>query len=399
MWGNSVMIYKVGFWILTAVVAGCMITGALILNSYDKHPLDILFQVLGTSDDVRDIHHHYAWLPNHYTDNLEPSSYSYAENVETLEDFYDWKYTPGGVLAIYDDRPTVNDVTYDGAEVVETHDRNKYTLSKITMPSFFDPEVVIFYELLPNTDAPYDAVLVIPGSGHSGALDVLGESGPWQEYYYHDGIAKTLVEADYAVYVIELRGYGERAIDVGMACNNKGHPPTCSSFAVEDKMTVFGISMGDIRTDEITQVLAYVESRSYTRDVSVAGLSLGADLTVNQAIINGDVVDAVVMASGMQSVIHAPLNMESNNSEMMISCCDTVDRLATIPPMPAYVSFGMQETTAFRWEAESGYTGNFLAEVYQLHNAPDNFHYVAHDGPHGYHVESVLAFLDMHLGK
>ena len=392
------MNYKAGFWVLFMVVVGCMLTGVLILNSYDKHPSDILHRVLGTSDGTGSIHH-YEWLPDHYTANLMPPPYSYAENVETLEDFYNWKYATGGVLAIYGDRPTVHNMTYDGAEVVETHDRDKYTLSKITMPSFFDSEIVIFYELLPNTDAPYNAVLVIPGSGHSGALDVLGEPGPWQEYYYHDGIAKTLVEAEYAVYVIELRGYGERAIDVGMACNNKVHPATCSAFAVRNKMSAFGISMRDIMTDEITQVLAYVESRPYTRDVSVAGLSLGADLAANQAIINDDVVDVVVMASGVGSVLHSPLNMETGGRPEMISCCDTVDRLATIPPMPAYVSYGLQEATVFRWEAESGYTGNFLAEVYQLHNASDNFHYVAHNGPHKYHAESVLAFLDMHLGK
>lgn len=393
------MSYRLGFWVLSMILAGCVIAGYLILDSYGKSPSDVLHRVFGISDDIRDIQLHYAWLPDHYTAHVGPLPYSYTGNVETLKDFYDWKHAPGGVLAEYEDRPTTRDVTYGGVEIMETQHRDSHRFAKHAMLSFFDTETILFYELLPNSDsAQHDAVFVIPGSGHTGAADVLGEQGRWQGYYYQDGIARTLAEAGYAVYVIELRGYGERALDVGMACNTKGDPSTCSSFAVENKMAVFGLDMGDIRTDEITQVLAYIESRSYIRDVAVAGLSLGAGLAANQAIINGDVVDAVVMASGVMSSVYSPLNMEMGGSET-VSCCDTVDRLATIAPMPAYVSFGKQETTAFRWEAESGYTGSFLADVYWLHNASGNLYYMAHDGPHQYHVDSVLDFLDMHLGR
>ena len=64
-----------------------------------------------------------------------------------------------------------------------------------------------------------------------------------------------------------------------------------------------------------------------------------------------------------------------------------------------YVSFGKQETTAFRWEVESGYTGSFLADVYLLHNASENFYYIVHNGTHEYHTDSVLDFLSTHLGR
>lgn len=393
------MSYRLGFWVLATILAGCVIAGYLILDSYGKSPSDVLHRVFGILDGIRDMQSHYAWLPDHYAAQVGLLPYSYTKNVETLGDFHDWKHAPGGVLAVYEDRPTTRNATYGGVEIMETHHRDSYRLIKHTMPSFFDAESIIFYELLPNLDsAQYDAIFVIPGSGHTGAADVLGEQGRWQGYYYQDGIGKTLAEAGYAVYVVELRGYGERALDVGMACNTQENPSTCSSFAVENKMAVFGLDMGDIRTDEITQVLAYIESRSYIRNVAVAGLSLGAGLAANQAIINGDVVDAVVMASGVGSTVYSPLNMESGGSET-VSCCDTVDRLATLAPMPAYVSFGTQESTAYRWEAESGYTGSFLADVYRLHNASENFYYIAHNGTHQYHIYSVLDFLDMHLSR
>ena len=389
--------YKSGFWVL----AGVLVIGSLSIVVglqvvYDKTPLDILNRAIQpprpTADD-------YAWLPDHYTADIEDPPHSYAKNVETLGDFYEWRERPDGVLAGYRDRPDVHDVTEYAAELVESRETSGYTLNKLAMPAFFDPETITFYELLPGTEqSRYNAVLVIPGSGHQGALDVLGEPGPWKGYYYQDGIAKLLAEEGYAVYVVELRGYGERAMDVGMACNTIGHPTTCSSFAVENKMSAFGIDMNDLRTDEITQVLAYAESRSYIDKIAVAGLSLGANLAANQAIISGDVVDAAVMASGIVSVLYSPLNMEAGPSYYQSSCCDTLDHIATIAPMPVYLSYGKQESGGFRWNAEGGFTNEFFVDVYALHKESDNLHYFVHDGKHEYHVPSVLDFLDTHVG-
>ena len=391
------MNYKRGFWIL----AGVLILGSLSIvvglqAVYDKTPLDILYRVIQSPGSKAD---HYAWLPDHYTLNMEIAPHAYARNVETLDDFYEWRDRPDGVLAGYRDRPGVHQVTEQTAELVESKTTAGYTLNKFAMPAFFDSEVITFYELLPSTGGPvYNAVLVIPGSGHQGALDVLGEPGPWQGYYYQDGIAKLLVEEGYAVYAVELRGYGERAIDVGMACNTKGNPMTCSSFAVENKLLTFGIEMSDLRTDEITQVLAYAKSRPYIDTIAVAGLSLGAGLAANQAIVNGNVVDAAVMASGIGTALYSPLNMEAGPTYYQSSCCDILDHIATIAPMPIYVSYGKQESTSLRWHAESGFVDEFLTGVYALHGEPDNFYYFVHDGEHEYHTPSVLDFLDMHIG-
>lgn len=386
-----------GFWILAVVLAACVVGAALILYAYDKSVWDVVRHVLGTKDRVEI---EYMWLPDSYTAHVEPPPYSYAGNVETLEDFYEWKDTPGGVLATYEDRPTAHEVPHDGAETVEVHNRDGYTLSKITMPSVFADETVIFYELLPDTNSvQYNAVFLIPGTGHGGALDVLGEPGPWDEDYYQDGMAQTLAKAGYATYVIELLSYGERAIYVGSACGKVERSPECSPIAVLNKLTAFGIDIADIWTDEVTQVLSYVESRPYTRDVAVGGLSLGAALASNQAIINSDVVDAVVMAGRITSQIHSPLATDDPDPHI-VSCCDVTDIVATIAPMPAYTSVGTQENVLIlRWEAEEGYVGSFLSDVYRLHNMSENFRNVVHDGGHAYHAETVLEFLDAHLGR
>ena len=391
------MNYKRGFWVL----AGVLILGSLSIvvglhTVYNQTPLNILYRAIPSLDPRAD---HYAWLPDHYTADLEILPHSYSRNVVTLDDFYEWKDRPDGVLAEYWDRTNVHEVTEQAAELMESKTTSGYTLNKFAMPAFFDPEVITFYELLPSTDAStYNAVLVIPGSGHQGALDVLGEPGPWRGYYYQGGIAKILVEEGYATYVVELRGYSERTIDVGMACNTRGDPTTCASHAVQHKMRSFGIDMNDLRTDEITQVLAYVESRPYIDRIAVAGISLGGGLATDQAIINGDVVDATIIASGIVTTFNSPLNIESGPVYGQSLCCDTLDYIATVAPKPIYVSYGKQEATLFRWHAESGFAEEFLAGVYALHEEPDSFYYIAHDGEHEYHMPSVLDFLDKHIG-
>lgn len=390
------MSYKKGFWTLAGILVFGMLSTAAVLYVYDKNPLNVMYRVvLGPEPNAAD---HYVWLPDHYTADLEnPPPHSYNRNVKTLDDFYEWRDEQDGVLAKYQVRPGVHNITEHTAELVESKTAAGYTTNKFIMPALFDPETIIFYELLPDTGAStYNAVLVVPGSDHPGALDVLGESGPREDHYYQDGIAKRLVEEGYAVYVIELRGYGERAMDVGTVCKDTVNPTGCSSVVTEYKLLTFGIDMNDLRTDEITQVLAYAESRPYIGRIAVAGLSLGASLAANQAIINRNVVDAAVMASGTGTVLYSPLGTHPVYAQAL--CCDTLDQVATAAPMPMYISFGKHETVLFRWHAESGFVNEFLTGVYELHGKPNNFDYLAHDGGHEYHIPSVLDFLNRHVG-
>ena len=114
----------------------------------------------------------YATLPDHYYDDVELVPHSFNKNVKTLDDFEKWKNGP--VLDDKRNRPTVLDVSYD-ASLIETIDREQYVIEKFTMDAS-DLEQILFYKITPNdNNVIHNAVLVIPGSGHQGALDVLGE--------------------------------------------------------------------------------------------------------------------------------------------------------------------------------------------------------------------------------
>ena len=172
---------------------------------------------------------------------------------------------------------------------------------------------------------------------------------------------------------------------------------TCTGLAFYNHLTHVGIDLHDIQTDEITQILAYIHSQDDIDKIAVAGLSLGGFHTVVQGIVNSDHIDALVVASGTGSLLHAPISKFLPPSNGYLLCCDTVDKLITVAPMPLYVSFGTQEGTISGREASTGYTEEILTGAYKLHNMSENFTYHLHDGGHEYHVPSIINFLAKHL--
>ena len=397
--------YKAGFWILACIIFCGLVLLFGALYVYDRSFDDIWERATFRLNLPDTSTEPYTYLPDHYYDRVVfPLPHSYHD-IKSVDEFEKWRDTPGGILSKWEDRPTTADMSVDiEPEVVAVYERTDYTLTKFHMQSFFDPEVAIFYEIIPNSksengsgsdDKIYDAVFIIPGSGHTGALDVLGEDGPWASHYYQHGVAQDIAREGYATYVIELRGYGERAIDAGSGC--KAGDLICSSILAEKKLGSLGISMNDLRTDEITQMLAWVDSRPYTDNIAVAGLSLGGALALDQAIVNADVIDAVVIASGISSQLHSPLSMGASGRDMT-HCCDVPDYAVTIAPMPAYVSYGLRDPETL-WEVDTAHTASMMADAYELHNKSENFWYVVHEGGHVYDTESVLAFLEIHISN
>ena len=395
--------YKTGFWMLVCVIFCGLVLMFSALYVYDQSVDDIWERAVFRLNLHDTSTAPYTYLPEHYYDRVVfPLPHSY-HGITSVDEFEKWRDTPGGILSKWEDRPTTADMSADiEPEVVEVYQKTNYTLTKLNMQSFFDPEVIIFYEVIPtpkpesgssNDGKIYDAVFIIPGSGHTGALDVLGEDGPWMSHYYQHGIAQAIAREGYATYVIELRGYGERAIDAGSGC--KADDLRCSSVLAEKKLGSLGISMNDLRVDEITQILAWIDSRPYTNNIAMAGLSLGGSLALDQAIVNADVIDAVVIASGISSKLHSPLSMGASGRDMT-HCCDVSDYAVTIAPMPAYVSYGLQDPETL-WEVDTTHTANMMTDAYNLHNKPENFWYVVHEGGHSYDTESVLDFLKTHM--
>ena len=393
------MRYRAGFYVLAAIVAIMLFSGIFILVSFDKSLSYVLNRVLyglfsapAGSDAV-------VFLPQYYYEDLDVLPHMYHRHVKTLDDFHEWKSGP--VLEGYMARPTVHQVPHNYT-MVFSEERDGYVLSKFTMHTFY-PDDIIFYKLIPSITSDQQsargAVLVIPGSGNQGARDVLGEPSHVSSYYYQEEIARHLVMEGYIVYTIELHGYGERELDAGSACKNRTEYErlVCSATQLENRLAMYGVSLFDIQADEITQVLAHMVYDEQAEEIAVVGLSLGAWHAASQAIINSDVVDAVVAASGVVSHVNSPISHQATGRGQFL-CCDTNDGAATIAPKPMYVSFGKNEIGSFGWEANTNHTGNFLRDVYRLHDAEENLYYYVHDGEHEYHVDTVIDFLGIHIG-
>ena len=299
-----------------------------LLSTFDKPPEYIINRLLYIISDTTSIDT-MVFVPSYYYEGSDVLSNTYNKHVKTLEDFYKWKSGP--VLEEYNMRPTIHQVHHN-TTIIHDDTRDGYTLSKFTMPTLY-PDDIIFYKLTPsNLTTPYSkAIFVIPGSGNQGARDVLGESTPLEQYYYQSEIAKRLVLEGYVVYTIELHGYGERAFDAGRACSHASDDERrliCSTNEMINRLAMYDINLHDIQTDEITQVLAHIIHNDKVEKVAVVGLSLGGVHAISQAVINSDVIDAVVTASGVASHANSPISHQLRGQGQLV-CCDTNDAAAT----------------------------------------------------------------------
>lgn len=278
-----------------------------------------------------------------------------------------------------------------------------YVRTKNTMPAT-DGDTIIFWELVPDNGADvHPAVLVIPGSGNQGARDLIGEPSSVSRYYYQSQLAVHLARAGYAAYVPELRGYGERAVYTE-ACDDasvfgwRNIAIVCHEMFLRNQLAKVGIGIDDYRVDDLTRILRHMTTLGHIdrENIAVAGLSLGGGYSQEISAYNPDVIRATVVASGTGSHFHGPPSDQAKGNGQFL-CCDTNEFTATIAPRPLYVSFGSDERSLFRWEAETGHTAEFLGRVYSMLGAEGNLTYVVHEGRHEYHVPSVIEFLDRHL--
>ena len=388
------MNYKIGFWVLCIII----VTGGIVFsgNIYNK------FIYLSTQFEPLLGEKLYAGENlTIYLNETDSLPYTYSKHVKDIDDFNIWKN--GSVIKEYKQRPKHNNFS-NVATTVSMKVYDNYTLEKFTMPSPYATN--IFYKMTPK-DSLNKTVLVIPGSGNTGALDVLGErssSFVLENSYYQGDIGIHLVNNGYTVFVPELYGYGERAVFFDDYCT-VDHifylGRECGADVLNAYMGIYGIEPFSIWLDEITQVISQITDHR----IAVVGLSLGSELATRQAVINNDIIDVVVSASGANSIYH------SKEFDVMVGsiwfrdqfkCCDTNDHVATLAPTPLYVSFGKLESKhkgggIYGYEVRTNHTGAFLKEVYELNNAGENFTYILHDGGHEYHIPSILEFLDTHL--
>ena len=186
----SISMMRLLTYVQTGIICAGIIFGLTVMYVYDKDPYEVV-QRLASSVQPEVEPFDYVYLPEYYKLDL---IHSYHANVESIDDFYEWKNNPDGVLESYKARPTTHDVPAMNAELVSSNDRQSdggaYVLNRYTAPALSYHEDMVFYELIPGNKTGNSAILVIPGSGHTGAADVLGEDNwPFSAYNYHDEFA------------------------------------------------------------------------------------------------------------------------------------------------------------------------------------------------------------------
>ena len=327
-----------------------------------------------------DTNERYALLDPEWYEGVDLLPASYENNVRTAADFEGWRqgFIPVALRAPLHSPATV-------ATSAST-DHDGYTLNRLLVDGS-----LIVYEAIP--DRPNGkAVVVIPGSGHQGARDIMGIPSEFSYAYYHGAIGARLAEAGYAVYAPELLGRGERQVDVGSVCGGQPERDTTCSFDVfATALAMYGINVGEFHANESATVLSYALSK-HDR-VATAGLSEGCNNAVATALANPGEVGAAVLASCIGRTHEWPMGNSMTGSGQNLHS-EPVDTVRALAPLPLYVSFGSLERGLPGYEVQHGDVKRMVAEAYDLVGAPDRFEYVVHGGGHEYDFDSVLAFLD-----
>ena len=366
------MNYKIAFVATLSVLVALVASAAVVFDRTIEGYLVPLI-VNGSADT-------YVFLDPAWYEGVDLLPMSYERNVRTAGDFDGWRETYANAA--------LSAPLHGPASVVVTgSDKGDgYTLNRLLV----DGSLVV-YEALP--DRPNGkAVVVVPGSGHQGARDIMGVPSEYSLGYYHGEIGARLAQAGYAAYAPELLGWGERQVDVGSACAGPGQDAyTCSFHVFSSSLAMYGVGTGAIHANESAKTFAYALSK-HDR-VAVAGLSNGCGGASGVAHANRGETGAVVLASCIGRTHGWPMGASMSGSGQNLYA-EPVDAVRALAPLPLYVSYGRLETGTYAYEVEHGDVRRMVAEAYGLVGAPERFTYVVHGGGHGYDVDGVIAFLD-----
>ena len=336
-------------------------------------------------------------MPQIYT--KDKLTLSFDKNVQTKSDFEVWKNKVLSNLNQGMNIPSYNEIQLKPVRQLGFEDTDNYQITKYSMDAV-DDDQIIFYELLPKTVVDkIPAVIIIPGSGNQGALDVINKPSELSDYYYHRGIAKHIVREGYAVYVIENRGWGERAIDAGSLC--KGVDINCSGKFFAQHLSSLGYNLGYLQVMDTTQLLKHIRNLEYidSENIAITGLSLGGAITMLTSALNQE-VKSVIMASSITDVYHS----WTYDADGMLKYYDIPDIVSTIAPRPIYLSWGSQEPLPwFSFEAKTLYSVNKIKNAYFLFDAEENMTVVVHgdsyNSGHTFDIPSILDFLNKTIRK
>lgn len=381
-------------YIIIGVLILSVSTNVLIFSYYQqKYGVSTLYEiVISKLFEENEPYMAPAMLPQIYT--KDKLTLSFDKHVQTKADFEIWKNKVLSNLKQRMNIPSYNEIQLKPAIQIYFESTDNYQITKYSMNAA-DGDQIIFYELLPKTVIDkIPAVIIIPGSGNQGALDVINKPSELSNYYYHNAIAEHIVREGYAVYVIENRGWGERAIDVGSLC--KGKDVYCSGKFFAKQLSSLGYNLGNLQVMDTTQLLKHIQNLEYidSKNIAVVGVSLGGGITLLVTALNEEVKSAI-MASAITDVYHS----WTFDADGMLLYYDVPDITSTIAPRPIYLSWGSQEILPwFSFEAETLYSANKIKNAYLLFDAEENMTVVVHDDSynfgHTFDVPSILDFLN-----
>ena len=335
----------------------------------------------------------------------EKSILGFEENVQQKDDFLPWKNELLEKFQEHQKIPSFDDIELSNVLLVKKERLNDYHISKFTTYAQ-DNDEIIFYELIPENKNKmkncgdkycFPTVLIIPGSGNQGAKDVINEESEFSPYYYHRGIGEELVKLGYVVFVIENRGWGERADNVEMNCEKPD--VYCTGNKLHKHLLNLGYNQFSLQVIDTIQILKHIQSLEFVDNekISIAGLSLGGPVAISVSSLSPN-VHSTIAASGIVSQHMAGGGLNPG----ALKFYDMPDLVATLAPKPLYLSWGINEKSEFGHEAEKLYSVNLVKKAYQLFDKEDNLEVNIHDDEfnqgHIFEINSLIKFLQDTIG-
>ena len=331
---------------------------------------------------------------------------SFEKNVSSKQDFTPWKTELIKKFQNIFEIPNYDDIILTPVEKISGDEYDEYLLNKYST-SAQDGDKIIFYELKPKNDTKitscedkscYSTVLIIPGSGNQGALDVINQPSQYSSYYYHKGIGEKLVKSGYVVFVIENRGWGERGLDVKMNCEQPDI--YCSGNELHRHLFNLGYNQYSLQVIDTMQLLKHIHNLDYVNNekIAIAGLSLGGPVSVAVSNISPN-VSSTVAASGVTSKYQTG---GSGVTPGMLKYFDHPDLAAALSPKPLYLSWGLNEKVEFGYEANNQYSAKIINNSYKLLDAEEKLVIIIHDeqfnSGHTFEITSLIDFVDNTIG-
>jgi len=336
-----------------------------------------------------------AVLPDIYTKNIMPLSFD--KNVEKIEDFDTWKEKILQKFREVNQVPPLDEIKVNPVKKIESFEKNNLLITKYTTEAF-DGDTIIFYEILPNNDSSkYPAILFIPGTGNQGARDLLDLPSEFSEFYYERGIALDVAKQNFAVFVIENRGWGERRIDAGSECGINDYLPYCSGFLLRTHLGNIGYSLTGLQIVDTLQLVKHIQTLDHidSKNIATVGLSHGGGLSLSVGVLNPDIKSIVVVNTIITVNKTWPSAVRGTNQ--ILKYFDAPDLAATMSPRLMYLSWGLKDVKSLGFEANTQTAANYIKKAYQLFDAEDNLTIVIHNYGHQYDVPSVIEFLNKTL--